>query len=85
MTAYEELAATPKLDPDTYMCAVAGLASALRAAGRRDDAEKRFEEALTFTPTTRTSPRLCYTLAENASWTARCTSSTSWARPTMPA
>lgn len=66
VTAYEELVNAPDLDPQTYAGAVAGYASALRAAGRRDEAEHWYQEALTYNPDSN-DLRLAYayTLAEN--------------------
>jgi thioredoxin-like negative regulator of GroEL len=60
------LAEIPGLDPELYAQGVAGHASALRAAGRRDEAERKFQEALSYRGDDM-DLRLAYayTLAEN--------------------
>lgn len=62
---FSELLDTDGLDPQLYTLAVGGAASALRASGRRDEAEGAFREALARNPED-TELRLAYayTLAE---------------------
>jgi Flp pilus assembly protein TadD len=66
VAAFEAIVSAEDVDPELYSRAVSGYAAALRAAGRKSDAEQQYQEALTFSPDD-ADLRLAYayTLAEN--------------------
>ncbi|MDQ3024177.1 MAG: hypothetical protein M3R04_07330 [bacterium] len=66
VTAFEEIVNTPGIDQQTYSLAASGYAAALRAAGRRGDAEHWFQESLILNPDDNDlRMAYAYTLAEN--------------------